>query len=126
MKAAAPARRIYGLMAEFHAPRDVVEAAHARARGGLPARWTPTRRIPIEELAEALGFHHSPLPLLVLPGGIVGLLGGYGLQYWAAVIEYPMNIGGRPVHSWPAFIVARLRDHDPVRGAHGGARACWP
>ncbi len=60
---------------------------------------------PMEELSEALGHHHSRLPLIVLVGGLLGALGGYALQYWAAVIEYPMNVGGRPVHSWPAFIV---------------------
>jgi len=96
--------RLYGLMAEFHAPADVVAAAHAARKAGYRKvdAYSP---YPIEELAEALHFHHSRLPLLVLLGGIAGLVAGYSLQYWAAVIEYPMNIGGRPFHSWPAFIV---------------------
>lgn len=95
---------IHGLMAEFHAPHDVVEAAHrVHAQGYKKVdAYSP---YPMEELSEALGFHHSPLPLMVLAGGIVGLLAVYGLQYWSAVIEYPMNIGGRPLHSWPAFVV---------------------
>src|SRR5205085_9412483 len=59
---------------------------------------------PIEELSEAIGFHHNRLPLIVLIGGILGGLGGYLLQYYTAVIDYPINIGGRPLHSWPAFI----------------------
>jgi hypothetical protein len=94
---------IYGLMAEFHSPAEVVEAAHkVRAAGYRKVdAYSP---YPIEALSEALDFHHSPLPLLVVLGGVVGLLAGYGLQYWAAVIEYPMNIGGRPYHSWPSFI----------------------
>jgi hypothetical protein len=59
---------------------------------------------PIEELAEALHFHERRLPLIVLFGGVAGGLGGYLLQYWTSVIEYPINVGGRPLHSWPAFI----------------------
>jgi hypothetical protein len=96
--------RLYGIMAEFHAPADVVAAARAVREAGYRKvdAYSP---YPIEELAEALHFHHSRLPLLVLLGGIAGLIGGYALQYWASVIEYPMNIGGRPFHSWPAFIV---------------------
>jgi hypothetical protein len=96
--------RLYGLMAEFRAPTDVVAAARAVREAGYEKvdAYSP---YPIEELAEALHFHHSRLPLLVLLGGIAGLIGGYSLQYWAAVIEYPMNVGGRPFHSWPAFIV---------------------
>ena len=96
--------RLYGIMAEFHAPSDVVAAARAVRAAGYEKvdAYSP---YPIEELAEALHFHHSRLPLLVLLGGIAGLISGYALQYWAAVIEYPMNVGGRPFHSWPAFIV---------------------
>jgi hypothetical protein len=95
---------VYGLMAEFNTPHDVVEAAHkVHAQGYRKVdAYSP---YPMEELSHALGFHYSPLPLLVLLGGIVGLLSVYGLAYWSAVIEYPMNIGGRPLHSWPAFIV---------------------
>jgi hypothetical protein len=54
---------------------------------------------------DALDVHHNRLPLVVLIGGIVGAVVGYGLQYWTSVIDYPINIGGRPLHSWPAFIV---------------------
>jgi hypothetical protein len=59
---------------------------------------------PIEELSEALELHESPLPKIVLGGGIIGAFAGYGLQYWASVIEYPLNIGGKPFNSWPAWI----------------------
>ena len=96
--------RLYGLMAEFHAPADVVAAARAAREAGY-RRLDAYSPYPIEALAEALHFHHSRLPLLVLLGGAAGLVAGYGLQYWASVIEYPMNIGGRPFHSWPAFVV---------------------
>jgi hypothetical protein len=59
---------------------------------------------PIEELHEALGSHHSRLPLIVLIGGLCGCVGGFALQYWAAAIAYPLNVGGRPFNSWPSFI----------------------
>ena len=98
------AQRLYGLMAEFHAPADVIAAARAARAAGY-RRLDGYSPYPIEELAEALHVHHSRLPLIVLLGGVSGLAAGYGLQYWAAVIEYPMNVGGRPLHSWPAFIV---------------------
>jgi hypothetical protein len=63
--------------------------------------YTP---FPVEGLAEALDFHRTHLPLVVLLGGLVGGIGGYALQYWINVIDYPLNVGGRPLHSWPAFI----------------------
>ena len=94
---------IHGLMAEFDSPTDLVRAAqraHAEGYRRMDA-YTP---FPIEELSEAIGFHHTRLPLVVLVGGILGCLGGYGLQYWVSVIEYPVNVGGRPYHSWPSFI----------------------
>ncbi len=94
---------LYGLIAEFNTPSEIVAAAHkARAVGyrNLDA-YTP---FPIEALSEALELHKSKLPRLVLIGGVIGCLGGYLLQYWASVIEYPLNVGGRPLHSWPMFI----------------------
>jgi hypothetical protein len=59
---------------------------------------------PIEELHEAMGGQHTRLPLIVLIGGLCGCLGGYGLQLWVAAAAYPINVGGKPYHSWPAFI----------------------
>ena len=104
MSAPAPAPPLWGLMAEFEGPTEVVEAARSIHEAGYKKvdAYSP---YPIEELAEALGHHHSWLPLLVLVGGITGCLGGFGLAYWSSTIAYPMNIGGRPIHSWPAFIV---------------------
>jgi hypothetical protein len=55
-------------------------------------------------ISRALGAHHTRLPFIVLIGGIVGCLGGYGLQWWASAVAYPLNVGGKPLHSWPAFI----------------------
>jgi hypothetical protein len=90
-------------MAEFDDPQTLV-AATRRAHEEGYRRMDAYSPFPIEELHEALGHHHSKLPLIVLIGGIVGGLGGYALQYWVAAIAYPVNIGGRPLHSWPAFI----------------------
>jgi hypothetical protein len=98
-----PRPTLYGLMAEFDNPTELVAAAHAARRAGYK-RMDAYSPIPIEELHEAIGFHQTKLPLIVLLGGIVGGLAGYGLQYWASAIEYPLNIGGRPFNSWPAFI----------------------
>lgn len=94
---------LYGLIAEFDEPTTLVAAAQRAYAEGYREMdaYSP---IPIEELHEALGFHHTKLPLLVLCGGILGGLAGYGLEYWSSVIAYPMNIGGRPFHSWPSFI----------------------
>lgn len=95
---------IYGLMAEFHTAEELIEAAHEVHKAGFKRvdAFTP---YPIEEVSHALDLHRSKLPLIVLGGGIAGGIGGYLLQYWSQVLEYPMNIGGRPFHSWPAFIV---------------------
>jgi hypothetical protein len=94
----------YGLVAEFHSPREIVLAARQAHQAGFRRldAYTP---YPIEELSEALELSRSPLPLMVLAAGIAGALGGYALEYLTSVVIYPLNIGGRPLHSWPAFIV---------------------
>ena len=97
------AAHVYGLMAEFEDPNTLVAAA-AQAREAGYRRMDAYSPFPIEELHEALGSHHSKLPLIVLIGGAVGCLGGFLLQYWASAIAYPLNVGGRPFNSWPAFI----------------------
>jgi ActD protein len=95
---------IYGIMAEFDSPSDLVAAARRTHEAGYQ-RIDAYSPFPIEELAEAIGFHHNAVPLVVLIGGLVGCVSGYYLQYWISVITYPINVGGRPLHSWPAFIV---------------------
>jgi hypothetical protein len=94
---------IYGLMAEFESPDTLLGAARSAYAAGY-RRMDAYSPFPIEGLAEAIGFHSSRVPLLVLIGGIVGCLGGFFLQYWASVIDYPINVGGRPLNSWPLFI----------------------
>lgn len=94
---------VYGLLAEFANPTDLIAAVHKSRDEGYRnmEAYTP---FPVEGLTEALGHHHTRLPLLVLLGGIAGCVGGYFMQYYASVHGYALNIGGRPLHSWPAFI----------------------
>jgi hypothetical protein len=94
---------IYGLMAEFDAPEKVLAAAERVSAEGYTHidAFTP---FPMEELTDALKIKHTKLSLFVLCCGIAGCLGGFFLQYFASVIDYPLNIGGRPLNSWPQFI----------------------
>lgn len=94
---------IYGLMAEYDEPNALVTAARKAYQEGY-RQMDAYSPFPIEELSEAIGFHHTKLPLLVFLGGLAGFLGGYFLQYWISVIDYPVNVGGKPYHSWPNFI----------------------
>ena len=94
---------IYGVMAEFDDPTAVVAATRRAYEEGY-RRMDAYSPYPIEALSEAVGPHKERLPLIVLIGGIVGMLGGFGMQYYVAVINYPLNVGGKPLFSWPAFI----------------------
>ena len=105
--APSPRRRVtpslYGVMAEFDNPTDLVAAAQRTYEAGY-RRINGYSPYPIEELSEAIGFTRTGLPLIVLIGGILGGLGGFFMQYWMEVIDYPLNVGGKPYNSWPAFI----------------------
>ncbi|MBI2876768.1 MAG: DUF3341 domain-containing protein [Candidatus Tectomicrobia bacterium] len=90
-------------MAEFDDPDDLLAAAQRTHQEGY-RRMDAYTPFPVHGLAEAIGFHQTRVPLIVLIGGILGTLGGYLLQYWVSAVAYPLNIGGRPYHSWPAFI----------------------
>lgn len=94
---------IYGLMAEFNSPDELLEASHKTYAEGY-RRIDAFAPLPIEGLAQAIGFRHTRLPLVVLLGGIIGGLGGYYLQYYAAAVSFPINVGGRGLNSWPAFV----------------------
>ena len=95
---------IYGLLAEFDSPTALVSAAHQAREAGY-RRMDGYSPFPIEELADALGFEKTSVPLVVLIGGILGGSLGYLMQYWISAINYPLNIGGRPLNSTVAFIV---------------------
>ena len=96
--------RIYGILAEFDSATDLVAAARQTHEAGYRKidAYSP---FPVEELAEAIGFHKNRVPLVTLIGAILGGLSGYLMQYWIAAVDYPINVGGRPFHSWPSFIV---------------------
>jgi len=98
--AAAP---YYGLMAEFASAEALLGAAH-RVREAGYTKTDAYSPFPIHGLAEALGFRDRRISKFVLAGGITGALTGYGLEYWTSVVAYPLNIGGRPYHSWVSFI----------------------
>ena len=100
---AEPTPTAWGLMAEFETPAALVKAAEQARLAGY-RKMDAYSPIPIHELDEALGLDKTVLPKLVLLGGILGGLGGYGLQYWTQAMAYPLNVGGRPFHSWPQFI----------------------
>src|SRR5467141_138622 len=95
---------IYGMMAEFDSASDLVAAARRTHEAGYKKidAYSP---FPVEELAEAIGFHSNRVALVTLIGAAIGGLSGYLMQYWIATISYPINVGGRPYHSWPSFIV---------------------
>ena len=96
-------RNLYGAMAAFATPAELLRAAGAAREAGY-RRIDGFSPFPIEGLSEALGMRSTRLPWVVFGFGLLGAACGYGLQYYCAVVAYPLNIGGRPLHSWPAFI----------------------
>ena len=95
---------IYGMMAEFDTTSDLVAAARRTHEAGYRKidAYSP---FPVEGLADEIGFRKNAVPLIVLIGGVLGAISGYLLQYWISAVSYPINVGGRPYNSWPAFIV---------------------
>jgi hypothetical protein len=94
---------VYGLLAEFDSPEQILAAAE-RARAAGYADMDAYSPFPVEGLSEALGVKKTRLPQLVFCGGLTGGTLGYLMQYFAAVVDYPINVGGRPFHSWIAFV----------------------
>ncbi|MFN0007839.1 MAG: DUF3341 domain-containing protein [Planctomycetota bacterium] len=97
------AQPIYGYLVEFDDQGSLLAAARTVKDKGYQVveAYSP---LPIHGLADILGWKNH-LPAIVFAGGLVGACVGFGLQYWASVIEYPMSVGGKPLNSWPAFIV---------------------
>lgn len=99
--------RCYGLTAEFASAEQILEAVRA-SRGAGYERVEAYTPHPVDGLAEALGLRRSPIPLLTLIGGLLGAATGWFLQWYSAVLDYPLNTGGRPLYSWPAFIPSTI------------------
>ena len=99
-----PREGIYGILAEFNTPSELVHATEMAHRAGYRRMecYTP---YPVEEAAEALRFHTTRVPLVTLLGGVMGLTTAYLMETWINVWAYPLNIAGRPLFSWPAFII---------------------
>src|SRR5215471_9845268 len=95
---------IYGLMAEFDSAQELVDAAHKTHEAGYKKidAYSP---FPVEGLADAIGFHNNGVAFVTLVGGIIGGLSGFLLKEWVATITYPINVGGRPLNSWPSFVI---------------------
>ena len=99
-----PREGTYGLLAEFDTPGDLVRAARQARQDGWRRLdcYTP---YPVEEAAEAIGFHRNKVPLITLIGGLMGAAAMFSMETWISTLAYPLNIGGRPTYSWPAFVV---------------------
>lgn len=95
--------RPFSLLAEFASPEALISAVRAARKEGY-RKIEAYAPFPVHGLSEAMEFKDTLLPRIVLAGGIVGCLGGFFLQYYASVIAYPLNVGGKPLNSWPAFV----------------------
>jgi len=97
------ATTLYAIVAEFAEPARLVDAVQrCRERYVEVDAYAPYA---VDGLAEALGFHGNRVPLFTLIGGILGAAGIYFLQWYSAVVDYPINAGGRPIDSWPVFVI---------------------
>ena len=94
---------IYGVVGEFETPEKLIHAVEKVREAGY-RRFEAYSPFPVEGLSQAMGLKRNLVPLITLIGGLTGGIGVFGFQYWVAAITYPLNIGGRPFNSWPAFI----------------------
>ncbi len=94
---------IFGMVAEFDSPEAIVRAAEAAYEAGYREMdaYSP---IPVNGLAEAIGFRRNWIATIILAAGLTGGIGGFFMQWFSAVVHYPIIVGGRPFNSWPAFM----------------------
>ncbi len=97
------AENLYGLLAEFDGPDELLKAARDAYAEGY-RKMDAYSPMPIHDLSESMGYDKHRVPTIVLICAILGACFGFGLQYWVSVIDYPLNVGGRPLLSWPSFI----------------------
>ena len=98
-----PAPALYGVMAEFADPTALVAAARQTYDAGY-REFDSYSPFPIHELFDAMHCKDRRVPIIVLVGGIIGCAAGFGMQAWISAFDYPLNIGGKPFNSWPAWI----------------------
>jgi len=96
-------RRLFGLLAEFRTPEQLLEACR-RIRDAGYSRWDAHTPFPVHGLEGAMGIRHTVLPWLVLCGGLTGAIGGLLLQWWTNAYDYPLIVSGKPLWSLPANI----------------------
>ena len=99
--------RLYGLIAEFRTPEAIAQAVEAACRAGY-TRLDAYSPFPLRDVAHRLGARTTAIPWIAFIAGVTGAVVQYGSQYWMNAVDYPLNVGGRPLHSWPAFIPASL------------------
>ncbi|MBV9173714.1 MAG: DUF3341 domain-containing protein, partial [Chloroflexi bacterium] len=97
------APRLYGVLAEFDSAQELLEAARAAYAAGYRAMdaYSP---FPVEGLSDAIGFRPRAVPLIAISAGTIGAITGYGMQFLVHAVALPINVGGRPLNSWPAFV----------------------
>lgn len=98
-----PVPGVHGAMVEFDTPEELITACEKAYEEGF-RRMDAYAPMPVEGLAEAIGYKRNKVAFCVLIGGICGVIGGFGLLEWITVVAYPLNVGGRPLNSWPAYI----------------------
>ena len=107
-----PTTPTYGVMAEFKSAGALLQAADRAHRDGF-RKLDAFSPFPVHGLAEAMGHHDKHVQMAVLGGGIAGAIAGFSLCMWTATTEgiggimsgYALNVGGRPLVSWPSFII---------------------
>jgi hypothetical protein len=95
--------QLFGVMGEFDTAKELLHASE-KVRDAGYKHMDAYAPFPVEGLSEALGLGRNKVSLITLCGGLAGGLGGFGFEYWVNVVSYPMNVAGRPLNSWPAFI----------------------
>jgi hypothetical protein len=99
--------RLHGIVAAFDRPEALAEAVEAARRAGY-TRLDAFSPFPLRNVAHALGERPRALPWIAALAGLAGAAVQYGSQVWMNAVDYPLNVGGRPLHSWPAFIPATI------------------
>ncbi|MXQ10668.1 DUF3341 domain-containing protein [Microvirga makkahensis] len=100
-------QRLHGIMAEFRTPEALMDGVKAAKRAGF-TKLDAFSPFPLADLAKELDYRTSAIPWIALVAAVLGAGAQYGSQYWMNVVDYPLNVGGRPLHSWPAFIPSTL------------------